>query len=615
MAGRIPKQFIDDLITRVDIVELIDERVPLKKAGKDYKANCPFHEEKTPSFTVSSDKQFYHCFGCGVHGTAIGFLMEYDHMSFPEAVEELARRAGVEIPRETYSTAAPEAPIGPDLLELMREAARWYRSQLREHPQAPTAIDYLKGRGITGEIAKEFELGFAPDGWDNLLKVLGKDEEGSPARSASSSFHKYSRESLVTAGLAIKKDGGGYYDRFRARVMFPIHDHRGRIVGFGGRVLDAAQGSASAARDGTSEAAKGGPKYLNSPETPLFHKGRELYGLYRAREAIKRENRALVVEGYMDVVALAQYGIDFAVATLGTATTRDHLERLFRHAPEVIFCFDGDRAGREAAWRALETTLPVLRDGRQASFLFLPDGEDPDTLVRKEGAAAFRARLGTAKPLPDFLFETLVKQVDLTRLDGRARLVELARPHLSKVAPGALQQLMQDRLSELSRFDPGKLSTLVSTSRTFARKPAAGLTGGPREPPSVMRLAIAMLVQQPALAAAVPLDWRFEEADLPGAGLLQDVLNLLRSAPGMNTARVTEHFHGGEHELALGKLAVMQHPVLEHDVAAEFPSLLARLRATATRERANRLLQKQHAEGLNPDEMAELARLLAQRKS
>ena len=598
MAGRIPKQFIDDLITRVDIVELIDERVPLKKAGKDYKANCPFHEEKTPSFTVSSDKQFYHCFGCGVHGTAIGFLMEYDHMSFPEAVEELARRAGVEIPRETYSATAPEAPVGPDLLELMREAARLYRSQLREHPQAPIAIDYLKGRGITGEIAKEFELGFAPDGWDNLLKALGKDEEGSPARSASSSFHKYSRESLVTAGLAIKKDGGGYYDRFRARVMFPIHDHRGRIVGFGGRVLD-----------------KGEPKYLNSPETPLFHKGRELYGLFRAREAIKRENRVLVVEGYMDVVALAQHSIDFAVATLGTATTRDHLERLFRHAPEVIFCFDGDRAGREAAWRALETTLPVLRDGRQASFLFLPDGEDPDTLVRKEGAAASHARLSVPKPLPDFLFETLVKQVDLTRLDGRARLVELARPHLSKVAPGALQQLMQDRLSELSRFDPGKLSTLVSTSRTFARKSAAGLTGGPKEPPSVMRLAIAMLVQQPALVAAVPPDWQFEEADLPGAGLLQDVLNLLRSAPGMNTARVIEHFHGGAHEAALGKLAVMQHPVLEHDVAAEFPGLLARLRATATRERANRLLQKQHAGGLNPDEMAELSRLLAQRKS
>jgi DNA primase len=577
MAGRIPKQFIDDLITRIDIVELIDERVPLKKAGKDYKACCPFHEEKTPSFTVSADKQFYHCFGCGVHGTAIGFLMEYDHMSFPEAVEELARRAGVEIPREARSAAAPEAPVGPELLELMRAAARFYRLQLREHPQGPVAVDYLKHRGITGEMAKAFELGFAPDGWDNLLKAFGQDE---PAR-----------ESLVTAGLAIKKEGGGYYDRFRARVMFPIHDYRGRIVGFGGRVIGG-----------------GEPKYLNSPETPLFHKGRELYGLYRARDAIKRENRVLVVEGYMDVVALAQHGIDFAVATLGTATTREHLERLFRHAPEVIFCFDGDRAGREAAWRALETTLPALRDGRQASFLFLPEGEDPDTLVRKEGAAAFGARLRAAKPLPDFLFETLMRQVDLNRLDGRARLVELARPHLSKVAPGALQQLMQERLSELSRFDPGKLSKLVGTPPAAARRPFAG-TAGPKEPPSVMRLAIAMLVQQPGLAAGVPSDWKLEDADLPGASLLQAVLDLLRVSPTMNTARVIGYFHGSEHEQALARLAVMQHPVLEHDVAAEFPGVLTRLRQEAVRHRTDRLLRKQQAEGLTPEEKAELPRL------
>src|SRR3989344_2911744 len=455
MAGRIPKQFIDELLTRSDIVDVIDARVPLRKAGKDYKACCPFHEEKTPSFTVSADKQFYHCFGCGAHGSAIGFLMDYEHMSFVEAVEELAARAGLTVPREAGAAFEKDKDTGADLLELMREAARFYRQQLREHPQAGRAVEYLKGRGITGEIARDFDLGFAPDGWDNLLRALGKDEN--------------TREALARAGLVVKKDSGGYYDRFRDRVMLPIEDHRGRIVAFGGRVID-----------------KGEPKYLNSPETPLFHKGRELYGLFHGRDAIKRENRVMVVEGYMDVVALAQFGIDFAVATLGTATTRDHLERLFRHAPEIIFCFDGDRAGREAAWRALETTLPVLRDGRQASFLFLPDGEDPDTLVRKEGAAAFHARLSVAKPLPDFLFETLVKQVDLTRLDGRARLVELARPHLSKVAPGALQQLMQDRLSELSRFDPAKLSKLVGTTlQTSARKSTAGLAR-PKEPPSAI---------------------------------------------------------------------------------------------------------------------------------
>jgi DNA primase len=595
MAGRIPKRFIDDLLTRTDIVELIDERVPLKKAGKDHKACCPFHDEETPSFTVSSDKQFYHCFGCGAHGTAIGFLMEYDHLSFPEAVEELARRAGVEIPREAGYTA-PTPPVGPDLLELLREAARFYKNQLREHPESPRAIDYLKGRGISGEIARDFELGLAPDGWDNLLRALGRDGEGSPTRSASSSLHKDIREALVTAGLAVKKEGGGYYDRFRDRVMFPIHDHRGRIVGFGGRVID-----------------KGEPKYLNSPETPLFHKGRELYGLFRARDAIKRENRVLVVEGYMDVVMLAQYGIDFAVATLGTATTREHLERLYRHAPEIVFCFDGDRAGREAAWRALETTLPVLRDGRQASFLFVPEGEDPDTLVQKEGTDAFRARLKTAKPLPDFLFESLVKQVDLNRLDGRARLVELARPHLAKVAPGALQQLMQDRLSELSRFDAGKLTTLVGTPLPSARRPT-GYGAGPKGPPSVMQLAIAMLVQHPALAATVPPDWKLEDESLPGADLFRELLAPLRAAPGMTTARLIEHFSDSPHRPTLEKLAVMQHPVLEHDAAAEFPEVLTKLAREAVKFGTDRLLQKQRAEGLSAAEKAELSRLLATRK-
>ena len=582
MAGRIPREFIDELLNRVDIVEVIDARVPLKKAGKDFKACCPFHDEKTPSFTVSQTKQFYHCFGCGKNGSAIGFLMDYENLSFPEAVTDLAQRVGLTVPTEASGTAAPDSGSHA-LLDLLNEAGRFYRNQLRSHPSAGKAIDYLKGRGLSGEITQSFGIGYAPEGWDNLTKVLGKDDP--------------TRDQLVAAGLAAKKEGGGYYDRFRNRVIFPIHDHRGRIVGFGGRVMDP----------------KDEPKYLNSPETALFHKGRELYGLFRARDAIKKSGRVLVVEGYMDVVALAQHGIDYAVATLGTAATRDHLDRLYRHAPEVVFCFDGDRAGREAAWRALETTLPLLHEGRQASFLFLPEGEDPDTLVRKEGAAAFGARLSAAKPLPDFLFETLMRQVDLSRLDGRARLVELARPHLSKVAPGALQQLMQDRLSELSRFDPEKLSKLVGTPQAPVRRPFAG-TAGPKEPPSVMRLAIAMLVQHPSLAASVPPDWQLEYADLPGAALLQDVLTLLRSTPGMNTARVIEHFHGSEHEPALARLAVLQHPALEHDVAAEFPGVLARLREAIARQRAEWLLQKQRAEGLAPAETAELTRLLARRK-
>ncbi|OGI46418.1 MAG: DNA primase [Candidatus Muproteobacteria bacterium RBG_16_65_34] len=582
MAGRIPKPFIDEIILRTDIVDVIDTRVPLKKAGKDYKACCPFHEEKTPSFTVSPDKQFYHCFGCGAHGTAIGFLMEYERMSFQEAVEDLARRAGLTVPYE--GGAAPAAEQGTDLLDVSREAARYYRAQLRDHPQAVRAVEYLKERGVTGEIAKEFELGFAPDGWDNLLRALGKDEAA--------------REMLARAGLAVKKEGGGYYDRFRNRIMFPIHDYRGRIVGFGGRVL------------GKEE-----PKYLNSPETPLFHKGRELYGLFRARDAIKREGRALVVEGYMDVVALTQYGVDNAVATLGTATTRDHLERLFRYTPEVVFCFDGDRAGREAAWRALETALPALHDGRQASFLFLPEGEDPDTLVRKEGREAFLARLATATALPDFLFGTLVKQVDLGRMDGRARLVELARPLLSKLPHGVLHQMMLERLGELSQVNSEKLATLVVIPDAAAparQEPRS--TAGPKEPPSVARLAIAMLLQQPELAAKVPDEGVFADLDLPGMALFRAILQLLKTIPNLNTAAIIEHFRDTEHQAHLEKLAVWRHPALEHDVGAEFAGVIEQFRRVSAKVRTEQLLQKQRFDGLTSDEKAELAHLLSKKR-
>ncbi|MHB1140308.1 MAG: DNA primase [Sulfuricaulis sp.] len=581
MAGRIPKQFIDELLTRSDIIDVIDARVPLRKAGKDYKACCPFHEEKTPSFTVSADKQFYHCFGCGAHGSAIGFLMDYEHMSFVEAVEELAARAGLTVPKEAGAAFEKEKDTGADLIELMREAARFYRSQLREHPQASRPVEYLKGRGITGEIARDFDLGFAPDGWDNLLRALGKDDA--------------SREALARAGLVVKKDSGGYYDRFRDRVMFPIEDHRGRIVAFGGRIID-----------------KGEPKYLNSPETPLFHKGRELYGLFHARDAIKRESRVLVVEGYMDVVALAQFGVDFAVATLGTATTRDHLERLFRHAPEIVFCFDGDRAGREAAWRALDNALPVLREGRQISFLFLPEGEDPDTLVRKEGRDAFLARLKKALPLPDYLFDTLSRQVDLGRLDGRARLVELARPLLSKMPAGVLRQMMLDRLAELSLMDPDKLP--VSAANPDQSAPQRGFRpsgSGPREPPSVVRLAIAMLLQRPELARNVHNADALADLDMPGIPLLLELLRVVQGTSGLNTASIIENFSDSEHKQNLAKLAFWQHPALEQDLETEFSGVMSRLEQASTRQKTERLLQKKQAGGLNQTEMDELARLLS----
>jgi len=586
MPGKIPKKFIDDLLSRIDIIDVIDARVPLKKAGKDYKACCPFHEEKTPSFTVSQDKQFYHCFGCGVNGSAIRFLMDYEHMSFPEAVKDLAQRAGVTVPHDTqYSDDKPD--VTAPLLDVLGQADRFYRRLLREHPQAHEAIDYLKRRGLSGEIAADFGLGFAPDGWDNLLKAVGTTEDA--------------RAALLAAGLLVKKDAGGYYDRFRYRVMFPIHDHRGRLIGFGGRVLD-----------------QGEPKYLNSPETPLFHKGRELYGLYRARDALKRTGRALVVEGYMDVVALAQYGLDSAVATLGTATTRDHLERLFRYVPEVVFCFDGDRAGREAAWRALENGLPVLHEGRQVSFLFLPEGEDPDTLVRKEGAAAFGARLKAATPLPDYFFQHLADQVELSRLDGRARLVELARSHLSKMRPGVLRQLMVARLAELSHLPVAELSRLLETGERPAtlavqrdiRRPAGG-----QARPSLVRTAIALLLQHPELARTV-VDAGAEFRALagrPGVELLFDLLQVLRDRPDIKTGFIIEHYRDSEHQRALEKLLAWEHPTLSGDIEAEFQGVLEQLRREALGAETERLMDKDRLSGLTTAEKIELKRLLAQK--
>ncbi|MFQ6023654.1 MAG: DNA primase [Acidiferrobacterales bacterium] len=586
MAGRIPQAFIDELLMRADIVDVIDTRVPLTKAGKDYKARCPFHEEKTPSFTVSPDKQFYHCFGCGAHGSAISFLMEYEHMSFPEAIEELAGRMGMPVPKELHEPGEARR-TDQGLLDMLQQADHYYRRQLREHPQAHRAVDYLKGRGLSGDIAAHFGLGYAPEGWDNLVQALGVDET--------------SHNALLQAGLVARK-ASGYYDRLRNRIVFPIHDYRGRVVGFGGRALDDAE-----------------PKYLNSPETPLFHKGREMYGLYLARDGIRREQRALVVEGYMDVVALAQFGIEFAVATLGTATTHDHLQRLFRFTSDVIFCFDGDRAGREAAWRALENALPTLQDGRQISFLFLPEGEDPDSLVRKEGRDAFLARQAKAMPLPDFLFQTLQKRADLKRLDGRARLAELAGPLLSKVPPGVLRQMMLQRLADLSGLSPERLARLVLKAAPSApvqrgTRPAAGL-GEPPKPPSLVRQAVAMLLQHPGLARRVKKPDALATLEMPGVPFLLDLIALLHAEPGLNTAALIERFRESDYHPHVEKLVVWDHPMLEHDVAAELDGVLAQLRRAAQDQRTDTLLSKERAEGLNQAERAELSQLLAQKRN
>jgi len=433
MAGLIPQTFIDDLLDRIDIVDVVNSRVQLKKAGKSHKACCPFHEEKSPSFTVAQDKQFYYCFGCGTGGNALSFVMEFDRLDFLPAVELLAKNAGLEIPRE--ATANPEAKKHrDDLYSVVTESDNFYRQKLRT-PEAAQAVNYLKSRGLTGKIAAKFGVGYAPEGWDNLLKTIGSDE------------HRL--RLLTESGMLVSKpEEKKQYDRFRHRIMFPIRDQRGRTLGFGGRVLD----------DST-------PKYLNSPETPIFHKGRELYGLYEARQALKEIPYLLMVEGYMDVIALAQFGIHNAVATLGTALTENHLQKLFRYTSEIVFCFDGDSAGRRAASRSLEIALPEMRDGVSAKFLFLPDGEDPDTMVRDMGAEGFQSKIESAMPLSEFLFEELSDGIDISTGEGKAKLSKISAPQINRIPQGVFRQLMLEELSRRTSIAVEDLKTYVGSHK------------------------------------------------------------------------------------------------------------------------------------------------------
>ena len=578
MRGRIPREFIDELLARLDVVEVIDRRVPLKKAGKDFKACCPFHNEKTPSFTVSRPKQFYHCFGCGVSGTAITFLMEFEHLSFPEAVEELAGEAGLEVP-DTGPARSGDNPTLP-LLEILGETSRYYKDQLRSHSDASTTIAYLKQRGLTGEIAARFDLGYAPTGWDNLSSTAGNEEK---------------LDLMVKAGLISKRESGGHYDRFRARVIFPIHDSKGRVIAFGGRLLD-----------------EGEPKYLNSPETPVFHKGSELYNLHRARSAIAQQQVSIVVEGYMDVLALAQHGIDHCVATLGTATTATHLQRLFRLAPSIVFCFDGDRAGRDAAGRALEIALPSLESGRQVSFLFLSDGEDPDSVVRDQGADTFRALIESATPLPDLLFDTLLNQTDPTRMDGKARLATLARPLISRVPEGPLRELMQQRLSDLTGIAPGGLGGSPATPATVPHKRSSARS----KRLSPMATAISVLVQRPQLATGLDLPAAVVDThDDPGVQLLTKVHGLARENPQLTTASLIERFRGNEQQPTLEKLASRNHLVDDDGLEIFLAETFATLASQSIDDRIAELLHLASERELSEIEKHRLGELYQQRES
>ncbi len=570
--ARIPDAFIDDLLARTDIVEVVNARVPLKRQGKEYSARCPFHDERSPSFTVSPTKQFYHCFGCGAHGTAISFLMQYDRLEFLDAVDELARQAGMEVPRETQQRNAN--PDTQDLFNALEAASRWYQRQLAGSDRARA---YLDGRGVGEAVRAQFAIGYAPEGFSALKDALGTD----PRR----------LQLLERAGMLSKNDRGHVYDKFRDRVMFPILDRRGRVIAFGGRVL------------GKDD----GPKYLNSPETALFHKGRELYGLWQVRQANQKIERLVVVEGYMDVIALFEHGVTQAVATLGTATTPDHAELLFRNAPDVYFCFDGDRAGRGAAWKAVESVLPRMRDGRQAFFLFLPEGEDPDSIVRSEGAAGFDARLQQATPLSQFYLDEKVRGLSLTSFSGKAALADRCRKDIEQIPDGGFRDALAERLLEL---------TSVDLRRKDAINPIRRQGSQPLAPPkrSLVRSAISLLLQQPSLALDLAPPYRFVALRQPGIELLTELIALVSVRPDITTGALLEHFEGREEGPALQKLATQSLPGDVANWRAEFQDAIAQLDRQTIQQRIDELQEKQRGQGLDGADKAELRELLQARR-
>jgi DNA primase len=596
MAGRIPQSFIDELIARADIVEVIGTRVSLKKSGREFKACCPFHSEKTPSFWVSPDKQFYHCFGCGAHGTVVGFLMQYEKLSFVEAVEDLAQRAGLELPREARDSREAAA-AGADLHQILAQAAEFFAQNLADSERAR---GYADKRGIEPYTAKKFLLGYATDSWNALLNRFGQ--------------HPQDRQRLLQTGLIIERERKanerepGYYDRFRDRLMFPIRDSRGRVIGFGGRVLD-----------------QGEPKYLNSPETPLFHKGRELYGLYEAKQARTDFKRLMIVEGYMDVVRLHQAGITYAVATLGTATTQEHLNKIFRLTSEVVFCFDGDRAGRQAAWRALENALPLARDGRELRFLFLPEGQDPDSLVGAEGQEAFESRFASALPLSEYLVQQLMAQTDLSHADGRAKLAALAKPLFARLPDGVLKELIADQLAAEIRMPANKLRQLMEAGAPAARDSGSAGSEPEQRPRARQRMstgrgnmlsqAISLVLHHPAAAAAIKDPAALSTLEKPGISVLQGLIEQAQAAQSPSTATLLERWRDQPEFERLAEIASEPSSVPDAQSAAR-ELIMAVQKLTETLgpgRRMNDLLRKAEETGLNSEEKTELSSLLKSR--
>ncbi len=586
MAGHIPRSFIDDLLARLDIVDIIDARVKLKKKGKNYGACCPFHNEKTPSFSVSQEKQFYHCFGCGVHGNAIDFIMEFERLDFVEAIEELASYLGLDVPREQRSGGGGQFSSGPQasssekrsLYDIMGSIAQFYRNQLKQ-PTSKVAIEYLKDRGLSGEIVQKFGIGYVADEWDLVRKNFGQNKDN--------------QDMLVTGGMLIENDKGNRYDRFRGRIMFPIRDRRGRVIGFGGRVLG----------DGT-------PKYLNSPETPIFHKGKELYGLYEVLQAYREPPRILVVEGYMDVVALAQYGVDYSVASLGTSTTGDHIQMLFRQTNTVVCCYDGDRAGKEAAWRALENALQYLKTGNTLKFLFLPDGEDPDSYVRKYGKQAFEQQIEQATPLSSYLFDNLIElhQINLGNNEGKSALRAYASALIDKIPDPYFQELLEKLLDERTGFD-NRLRQPRKKTGESRPQPHKEIKRTP------MREVIALLIQNPSYAQMVPDLSSVRDLSIPGLSLFVDVLDKCQAHPHINTGQLLEHWRNSQNETLLSRLASGDIPLDEDNQEEIFLDSLDKIIAQCVEKQIENLQAKARSVGLSAEEKRELLALMLDLKA
>jgi DNA primase len=565
MSGRIPRDFINDILTRVDIVDLIDSQLPLKKAGANYVARCPFHTEKSPSFSVSRNKQMFHCFGCGASGNAIGFLMDFNNLDFVEAVEDLAAFLGLDVPREqsNYTQDYVKPPQSTEVYEVMEQVARYYAGQLRGNEKA---IEYLKNRGITGECAKDFMLGYAPTHWRDLLK-------------------HFDQQALFDGGILGRSDNGELYSRFRGRLMFPIRDKRARVIGFGGRVLDDSL-----------------PKYLNSPETALFNKGKEVYGLYELLQKNNRPTRIIIVEGYMDVIALAQFGITHAVAVLGTASSSYHLNLLFRFTSEIVFCFDGDNAGQTAAWRAMDAVFASIKDGRSCRFMTLPAKHDPDSLIRELGVNQFNEQISTATPLSDYFFNKLTQGINLNELEAQANLINQAKPYIEKLPDSIFKDMMLERLKKLSGLNNLNIET-VSLQPSKHQKPQGR--------PTLPRLALALLVQHPELIEIIEQrDIRWECLTFEGSEKFNDILQTIRREKPLNSALLLECYRDHPDEHIIRRLEALPLEIPEDGIKAEFSGTLKKLIAQSRDTHRQFLLHKLKTTGLTPQESQQLQKLL-----